>query len=100
MFTLHQIYYMDAKRAEKISKALSDPNRLMILKEIKKNKDCLYCCDLGETINLAQPSISHHMKQLIDSELITSDKEGRNVRYALNNQMLDEYISFIKALKI
>ncbi|MBS1600401.1 MAG: winged helix-turn-helix transcriptional regulator [Bacteroidetes bacterium] len=91
---------MDAKKAEKIAKALSDPNRLMILKEFKKNKDCLYCCNLGDTISLAQPSISHHMKLLIDSELITSDKEGRNVKYALNNKMLDEYINFIKALKI
>ena len=91
---------MDAKRAEKIAKALADPNRLMILKEFKKNKDCLYCCNLGDTINLAQPSISHHMKLLIDSELITSGKEGRNVKYSLNNKMLDEHIGFIKGLKI
>lgn len=91
---------MDAKKAEKISKALSDPNRLTILKEIKKNKDCLYCCDLNDMLNLAQPSIAHHLKQLIDTDLVTSDKEGRNVRYALNNEVLDEYISFIKGLKV
>ena len=91
---------MDAKKAEKISKALADPNRLTILKEIKKNKDCLYCVDLNEMINLAQPSICHHLKQLIDTELITSDKEGRNVRYSLNNKMLDDYINFVKGLKI
>jgi ArsR family transcriptional regulator len=91
---------MDAKKAEKISKALSDPNRLTILKEIKKNKDCLYCCDLNDMLNLAQPSIAHHLKQLIDSDLVTSDKEGRNVRYALNNEVLDEYVSFIKGLKV
>lgn len=93
-------FYMDAKKAEKISKALSDPNRLTILKEIKKNKQCLYCVDLNEKINLAQPSIAHHLKLLIESELVTSDKEGRNVRYYLNNKLMDEYIHFIEGLKV
>jgi ArsR family transcriptional regulator len=91
---------MDAKKAEKISKALADPNRLAILREIKKNKQCLYCVDLNEIINLAQPSIAHHLKLLLDSELVTSDKDGRNVRYYLNNKLMDEYIKFIEGLKI
>ncbi len=43
---------MDVKKAEKISKALADPNRLAILKEIKKSKDCLYCTDLNDTLDL------------------------------------------------
>jgi ArsR family transcriptional regulator len=91
---------MDIKRAEKISKALADPNRLTILKEIKKSKQCLYCVDLNNTINLAQPSIAHHLKMLIECELVTSDKEGRHVRYYLNNKLLDEYIGFVQGLKI
>lgn len=91
---------MDARKAEKISKALADPNRLAILKEIKKKKDCLYCVDINKAIDLAQPSIAHHLKLLVDSELVTSDKEGRNVRYYLNNKLLDEYIRFIEGLKI
>jgi ArsR family transcriptional regulator len=90
---------MDAKKAEKISKALADPNRLTILKEIKKSRSCLYCADINEKINLAQPSIAHHLKLLLESELVTSDKEGRNVRYYLNNKLMDEYIQFIQGLK-
>lgn len=91
---------MDVRKAEKISKALADPNRLTILKEIKKSKDCLYCSDLNQTISLAQPSIAHHLKQLIECELVTSDKDGRNVRYYLNSQLLDDYIGFLETLKI
>lgn len=91
---------MDAKKAEKISKALADPNRLTILKEIKKSKDCLYCVDLNSKINLAQPSIAHHLKLLIDCDLVTSDKEGRHVRYYLNSKLLDDYIGFLEGLKI
>lgn len=91
---------MDIKRAEKISKALADPNRLAILKEIKKSKDCLYCVNLNNTINLAQPSIAHHLKLLVDADLVTSDKDGRNVRYYLNKKLLDEYIDFLENLKM
>lgn len=90
---------MNSKKAEKISKALADPNRLLILKEIKKQKDCMYCVDLNDIVDLAQPSIAHHLKQLTDTELVTSSKEGRNVKYRLNNQVLDEYIEFLQSLK-
>ena len=92
--------YMDVKKAEKISKALADPNRLTILEEIKKSKTCVYCSDLNNTLSLAQPSIAHHLKLLIDSELVTSDKEGRNVRYYLNSKLLDDYIGFLEGLKV
>jgi len=90
---------MNAKKAGKISKALADPNRLLILKEIKKQKECLYCVDINQIIDLAQPSIAHHLKLLTDNEIITSEKEGRNVKYKLNNEVLDEYIRFLEELK-
>lgn len=90
---------MDAKKAEKISKALADPTRLLILKEIKKKEDCLYCVEIMDKVNLAQPSVCHHLKQLTDTELILSEKEGRNLKYTLNNSLLDEYIGFLEDLK-
>ena len=90
---------INSKKAEKISKALADPNRLLILKEIKKQKDCLYCVSLTDIVDLAQPSIAHHLKLLIDAELILSEKEGRNVKYKLNGHVLDEYVEFLEALK-
>lgn len=90
---------MDAKRAEKISKALSDPTRLKILNEIKKKAVCLYCVELYDNINLAQPSICHHLKQLTETSIILSEKEGRNIKYTLNNEVIDEYIHFLQDLK-
>jgi ArsR family transcriptional regulator, arsenate/arsenite/antimonite-responsive transcriptional repressor len=90
---------VNIKKAEKISKALADPNRLQILKEIRKKEECLYCSDLQDMIDLAQPSISHHLKQLTDTELVVAEKEGRNVKYSLNNKVLDDYIEFLESLK-
>ena len=90
---------MNSKKAGKISKALADPNRLLILKEIKKQKDCLYCMALNDIIDLAQPSIAHHLKLLTDTELVTSSKEGRYVKYQINNEVLEDYIAFLEAFK-
>lgn len=90
---------MEIKKVEKISKALADPNRLMILKTLHKNQNCLYCSDIGDFIDLTQPSISHHLKQLTDAELIIAVKEGRHMKYSMNNKVVDQYVQFLQALK-
>ena len=91
---------MDVRKVERISKALSDPSRIAILQELGKKEDCLYCNEISDFIDLAQPSISHHVKQLADADLLIVSKEGRNVRYKLNQTILDEYVQFLNGLKI
>lgn len=90
---------MDSKKFEKISKALSDSSRIAILEKFKKKKDCLYCTEVHDFLDLAQPSISHHLKQLVDADLLIPEKEGRNLKYLLNQAVLDDYIKFLSALK-
>ncbi len=90
---------MDNKKIEKISRALSDASRIAILQQFKKKKDCLYCAEVNDLLDLTQPSISHHLKQLVDAELLLPQKEGRNLKYVLNHQVLDEYISSLNTLK-
>ncbi|MEZ2339043.1 ArsR/SmtB family transcription factor [Mucilaginibacter sp. RCC_168] len=90
---------MDNKKIEKISRALSDANRIAILQQFKKKKDCLYCAEVNDLLDLTQPSVSHHLKQLVDAELLLPQKEGRNLKYVLNQQVLDEYIACLSELK-
>jgi ArsR family transcriptional regulator, arsenate/arsenite/antimonite-responsive transcriptional repressor len=90
---------MDSKKFERISRALSDPSRIVILEKFKKKKDCLYCSEIHDMLDLAQPSISHHLKQLVDADLLLPEKEGRNLKYLLNETVLDDYIAFLNALK-
>jgi ArsR family transcriptional regulator len=91
---------MEFKKVEKISKALADPNRLQILKSLHLKQTCMYCSEINEIIDLAQPSISHHLKLLTDAELIIAEKEGRNMKYSMNNKMIDQYVKFLVALKV
>ncbi|MBC7903314.1 MAG: helix-turn-helix transcriptional regulator [Gemmatimonadaceae bacterium] len=87
---------LDIKKVERISKALSDPYRIEIIEAIQKKCDWLPCSSVVEMFDLAQSTVSHHMKQLIDADLITVEKDGRNAKYKVNKEVFSEYIQFLK----
>ena len=87
------------KQVEKISKALGDANRLRILQHITKKGGCGQCSEIQEVIDLTQPSISHHIKILVEAGIIEPEKEGRNHKYNLNEQLVKDYTSTIGQFK-
>ncbi len=65
-------------------KALADPTRLRLLSIIAAHDGGEACvCDLTEPVGLSQPTVSHHLKQLVDAGLVTRDKRGVWAYYAL-----------------
>jgi ArsR family transcriptional regulator len=90
---------VDNKKIEKISRALGDANRIAILQQFKKKKNCLYCSEVNDLLDLAQPSISHHLKQLVDAELLIPQKEGRTIKYQLNQKVLDDFLASLSRFK-
>jgi DNA-binding transcriptional ArsR family regulator len=75
----------DTRFIEKAMAAVADPYRMSILQEIRE-KGTIRCCDVVSLTGLAQPTCSHHIKLLSDSELIESRKEGRNNFFTLNKE--------------
>src|ERR1700761_1198716 len=90
---------LSIKQIEKISKALGDSNRLKILYFLSGKGGCGECSALQDVIDLAQPSISHHVKILVESGLIEGEKEGRNYAYHLNSETLNQYIESLRKLE-
>jgi ArsR family transcriptional regulator, arsenate/arsenite/antimonite-responsive transcriptional repressor len=90
---------LSTKQIEKISKALGDAHRLKILQHISKNGGWGQCSEIQEESSLAQPSVSHHIKVLMEAGLIEAEKEGRNHKYNLNEKLLKEYTNAITQLK-
>jgi len=90
---------LTTKQIEKISKALGDSNRLKILQHISKKGGCGQCSDIQDESPLTQPSVSHHLKVLIEAGLIEPEKEGRNHKYILNDKLIKEYTTSINSLK-
>jgi ArsR family transcriptional regulator, arsenate/arsenite/antimonite-responsive transcriptional repressor len=90
---------LSLKQVEKISKALGDANRLRILQHISKKGGCGQCSEIQDLIDLTQPSVSHHIKILIESGLIEPEKEGRNLKYTLNERLFKDYTASVTQLK-
>jgi ArsR family transcriptional regulator len=89
---------MDLKQLEKISKALGDENRLKIMKDIAKRGGSMQCAEIISLLDLAQPSVSHHIKALTEAGLVEREKEGRNNTYLLNKPLLKAYITTLALL--
>lgn len=83
------------KQLEKISKALGDVNRLRILQLIASHGGRGACSAIQECVQLAQPSVSHHIKILIEAGLLEAEKEGRLYSYRLQEHMLQAYLEEI-----
>lgn len=82
---------MELKQLEKIAKALGDINRLKILEDMAGNGGSIRCAQIINVLDLAQPSVSHHIKTLTEAGLIEPEKEGRTYSYILNKALLKEY---------
>lgn len=71
-------------------KALGDPTRLRLLSIVAAHEDREACvCDLTEPVALSQPTVSHHLKVLVDAGLLTRSKRGTWSFYALVPGALD-----------
>ena len=77
----------------KILKALSDPNRLKILDLLSCGEKC--GCEVLESFNFTQPTLSHHMKVLIDCGLIESRKDGIWNQYKLKVNNASRLVLFL-----
>ncbi len=77
----------------KIFKALSDPNRLRIIKMLEKKPLCV--CEITAILNLATSTVSKHLYLLREADLIIDEKEGKWVNYKLNPEPVQIYIQEI-----
>ena len=62
------------KHFVKVMKALSDPNRVKIIKMLQQRND-LCVCEMRSVLKLAQPTVSKHLKVLEDAGLVVGSKE-------------------------
>ena len=71
-------------------KALADPTRLQLVSMVAAHEGGEACvCDLTEPLGLTQPTISHHLKILVDAGIFTRDKRGVWAYYALVPAAMD-----------
>ncbi|MBN1363463.1 MAG: winged helix-turn-helix transcriptional regulator [Syntrophaceae bacterium] len=74
----------------KTFKALSDANRIRIIKMLMIRPLCV--CEITDILNLASSTVSKHLSILRDAGFITDSKDGKWVNYQINEANSDEYI--------
>lgn len=87
---------IDEKKTALIFKALCDENRVKILNLLRSGEKC--ACKLLEELNITQPTLSHHMKILCDSEIVVGRKEGKWMHYSLSVNGVEKAKRILKEL--
>jgi ArsR family transcriptional regulator, arsenate/arsenite/antimonite-responsive transcriptional repressor len=79
----------DAELLARSFAALSDPIRLRMLSMVAADDDEICACDLVSVSGRSQPTVSHHMKILVDAGLVSREKRGLWVWYRIVPTRLD-----------
>ena len=80
----------------KILKALGETNRLKIIDMLSSGEKC--ACIILESFHFTQPTLSHHMKVLMDSGIVKCRKEGTWIYYSLDTDLCDKLMRFLNGI--
>ncbi len=89
---------METARLAKILKALSHQKRLELYLEIARHTESDYeaencecfICDIMESLKIGAPTVSHHLKELTNADLITTERRGKFLVARAKKETLDE----------
>jgi ArsR family transcriptional regulator len=84
---------MDNKEASRLFKLLSDESRIKIIKALYSEKE-ICACQLLEALDCTQPTLSHHMKVLTDSDLVKARKDWKWTHYSINKEKFKDLMLF------
>lgn len=80
----------------RVFKAFCDENRLMILEMLQSGEKC--ACVLHDKLEISQPTLSHHMKVLCESGIVTPRKEGKWTHYSISETGSDYAAQLLRKL--
>lgn len=88
--------YMTENELSEICKALGDVNRIKIINMLTQGELCV--CRLLEKFNISQPTLSHHMKTLSETNLVNVRKDGKWSYYSINGDVIKEVKSYFEKI--
>ncbi len=86
--TKSEHYTEKQNQLAKIAKAIGHPARIAILEYLLKVDECI-CGDIVNELPLAQPTISQHLKELKNADLIKGNIEGTSICYCINEETFE-----------
>jgi ArsR family transcriptional regulator len=83
----------DAEATARVFKALSDPARVRIVNLLARNPEPVCVCELTPAVGLSQPTVSHHLKKLVQAGLLHREQRGVWAYYTLDREGLERAAS-------
>ena len=77
-----------AKATALVFKALADPHRVRIVNLLATSPDPVCVCEFTGPLGLSQPTVSHHLKKLVQAGLLEREQRGTWAYYSLNRDTL------------
>ena len=74
----------EAEATAALFRALADPARVRIVNLLATSPEPVCACDVIEPVGLAQPTVSHHLKKLVEAGLIEREQRGKWAYFSLN----------------
>ncbi len=85
---------VDAETLASVLKALADPVRLQLVSLIASSgEEC--ACDLPAAVGKSQPTVSHHLRQLVDAGILDREQRGKWAWFSLRQERLDEVCAIL-----
>lgn len=78
-----------AEATAALFKALADPARVRIVNLIATAVEPVCACEFNEPLALAQPTVSHHLKKLVDAGLLNREQRGKWAYFSLRREAVD-----------
>ncbi len=94
---------MDTRQIIKAMKALSNKNRFEIFMEIYRSneqtsfeeEEC-FVYDIMERLKIGAPTISHHLKELTNADLVITERRGKHIVAKVNKQTIESLADVLK----
>lgn len=80
----------EAEATARLFKALADPARVRILNVLLTSDRPVCVCDLTPTIGLSQPTVSHHLRKLLEAGLLRREERGTWAYYSVDEEAMEQ----------
>jgi ArsR family transcriptional regulator, arsenate/arsenite/antimonite-responsive transcriptional repressor len=89
---------MTRDQAQNITRLLADPTRFEIFERIAKCSDEMACADLRECLKVTPATLSHHLKELAEADLIEARREAKFMHLKVNRRTWKAYLARLQKL--
>lgn len=86
----------EAHSAATLFKALADPHRVLIVNRLLASEDAVCVCDLNENLELSQPTVSFHLKKLLNAGIVVREQRGTWAYYSVAPAAIEQLSHLFK----